>query len=327
MAAVCSPNQRASANAPSPCAFTPCRYTAAVDLLAPVVDGMPRVLCCHRSRLSGKFAPNSLAAVEDCVRNGAPRIEIDVRFLEDDSMLVFHDSILDEETTGHGRVDALDRASARALHYRFDVSSTLCFLDEVVALARGSESLLQVDLKLFRPITPARVALLSDALKPLGDRALIGSQAHWNLRPLARLGHRVALDPTLQWHFDPDRGPDFYPGAMGVYGMWDDSPIAHNRRFGPDGYFETRIDEICGLLPSAEEWMVDIDTIRHMAKLSFNLGAALAGRGISLAAWTLHDLGPEDTSSVLGGLFENGVTTVITDDALTIAGYLGNRQC
>lgn len=293
--------------------------------LAPVVLGQRRVFCCHRATLSGKFAPNSLAAVDECVKANVPRLGIDVRFLSDDAMLIFHDAHLDEETTGKGSVDALDRQSARSVHYLKDVSSTLCFLEDVVDVMRAGDTLLQVDLKLMRPVSPARLTTLAAALEPLKDRVLIGSQAHWNLRGLAKLGFRVALDPTLQWHFDPDRGPEYYPGAMGVYGMWDDSPVAHNRHFSPPEYFECRIDDIVGLLPSAEEWMVDILTIRHMSKLSFNLGEALAARGISLAAWTLHDVGQLETLPVLDGLFENGATTVITDDAPQIAAYLQDR--
>ena len=294
--------------------------------LAPVVLGQRRVLCCRRATLSGRFAPNSLAAVDECVKANVPRLEIDVRFLSDDAMLIFHDSHLDEETTGKGPVDALERQSARSVHYLQDVSSTLCFLEDVVGLMRSGQTLLQVDLKLMRPISHTRLAALAAALEPMKDRVLIGSQAHWNLRGLARLGFRVALDPTLQWNFDPDRGPDYYPGAMGVYGMWDDSPVAHNRHFSPPEYFECRIDDIRGLLPSAEEWMVDILTIRHMSKLSFNLGEALAARGISLAAWTIHDIGETDTLSVFDGLFECGSTTVITDDADRVAGYLESRK-
>lgn len=283
------------------------------------------MLCCHRGALSGKRAPNSLAAIDECVRARAPRMEIDVRFLADDSMLVFHDSVLDEETTGRGRVDDLDRSAVRALHYRSDLSSPLCFLEDVVDLARRGGTLLQVDLKLTRPITRERLSALSGTLKPLGDGVITGSQAHWNLRPLAQRGHRVALDPTMQWRFAPERGTGRRPGSMGVHGMWDDSPAAHNPRFGPRDYFECRIDDIQGLLPAAEEWMVDLRTIRHMSKLSFNLGAALAERKISLAAWTLHDLGREDTLLVLDDLFEAGVETVITDEPLAVAKYLAGR--
>lgn len=291
--------------------------------LVPVVGGQRRVFCCHRASLSGRFAPNSLSAIDECLRAAVPRLEIDVRFLADDAMLIFHDAHFEEDTTGTGPVDALDRSAVRSLRYLKDLSITLCFLEEVVELMGGATTVLQVDLKLMRPMTGARLGALAAALSPMRDRVLIGSQAHWNLRGLAKLGFRVAIDPTLQWHFAPDRGNGFFPDTTGVYGMWDGSPIAHNRRFSPEQYFEARIDDIRGLLPEAEEWMVDIPTIQHMANHSFNLGDALARRGVSLAAWTLHDIGNADTRAVLDGLFASGVTTVITDDAVPVAEYLG----
>ena len=138
----------------------------------------------------------------------------------------------------------------------------------------------------MRPISEQRLKALSAALQPLGKRGLVGSRAHWNLRPLAALGHRVAFDPTMQWHFSPTREHGYYPIKMGVQGMWDDAPIAHNRKFSPRQYFETRTRDILGLLPEAVEWMVDIGTLRHMAGLGFALGDELAARGVELAAWS-----------------------------------------
>ena len=118
--------------------------------------GRKRVICCHRATLSGRFPPNSLAAIAECVEARVPRLEIDVRFLRDDAMLIFHDSLLDHETTGAGRVDALDGEAARALRYRWDGEHGVCSLDEVADVMRGGDTLLQVDLKLMRPISRGR---------------------------------------------------------------------------------------------------------------------------------------------------------------------------
>jgi len=261
--------------------------------------------------------------VDECVRASVPRLEVDVRFLADDAMIVYHGSVLDGETTGTGKVSDLDYASARGIHYLKDLSSPLCSLDDVVALLRPADTILQVDLKLLRPITATRLRNLREALLPLGDRALVGSQAHWNLRPIAEAGFRVGFDPTMQWHFSPERGLGFFPDTMGVYGMWDDAPIAHNRHFTPRQYFETRTADILGLLPGAVEWMVDIGTIRHMAGLGFLLGDELAKRGVELAAWTLHDAGPEQTTKHLLDVCSAGAATIITPDPVAVLRYLG----
>ncbi len=290
--------------------------------LRPVIAGRTRTLCCHSAVFSGKFVANSLAAVDECVQFNVPRLELDVQFLADDAMIICHGSRLEKHTTGTGRISDLDWPRARGIHYLDDLSSALCCLDEVVDLLRPADSVLQVDLKLMRPITDQRLMALSTALRPLGDRVLIGSQAHWNLRRLAELGHRVGFDPTMQWHFSPGRDLGYFPDTMGVYGLWDDAPIAHHRKFSPRQYFETRMLDVLGLMPNASEWMVNIDTIRHMSDLGFLLGDEVAKHGMALAAWTLRDVGPELTMERLSAVCEAGAATIITAEPVTVMSYL-----
>lgn len=289
--------------------------------LAPVIAGKRRSICCHRAMLSGKYPPNSLAAVKECVAAGAPRLEIDVRFLADEAMLVFHDTELAHETTGTGRVNALDAPAARTLRYRADPTHGICFLDDVVQAMRDGETILQVDLKLMRPIVPARVKLLAEVLAPLGDRVLIGSRAQWNLHPFAELGFRVAFDPTLQWNYEPDRQTGGIPARMGVWGLWDDSPLAGVPYATADEYLQARVTDLAYLLPAAVEWMVDIRTLRYLGSLGFPLGCELERRGIQLAVWTIRDAGEDATSSLMRELFSLGATTIIANDALTIGRY------
>lgn len=284
--------------------------------LAPVVFGRRRPFSCHRATLSGRYIPNSLAAVDECVTARVPRFEIDVRFLADDAMLVFHDGRLDRETTGYGRVDALDSAAARRLRYRHDERVGLCFLQEVVDRARGSGCVLQVDLKLMRAITPQRARALEQALAPVRDHVLVGSQAYWNLRRLR--GLPLALDPTLQWHAGGARNGNVSPRSAGLHGMWDDAPLAANPNVTAAEYVASRIEDLRGLLPPAVEWMVDIATIEHLAGLGANPGDELGRWGIALSAWTLRgdETRPAD---LLHRLYRAGVETVITDVPLTAA--------
>lgn len=297
------------------------REASALGLeLAPAVMGARRVFCCHRATLSGAHAPNSLPAVSECVEAAVPRLELDVRFLADDSMLIFHDRLLDHETNARGPVDALDRAAARDVRHR--TGEPLCFIEEVVDILRTGSTLFQVDLKLMRPITNERVQLLLEALAPLGDRVLIGSQAHWNLRPLALAGLPVALDPTLHWHHAPGRtGEGVVPGRLGMHGLWDDAPLAHIRHASAAEYIHARVEDLIGILPAAREWMVDISTLQHIATLGIELPRVLAARGIEVAAWTMRDAGPGPTTEALRRLFAMGVTTVITDHARQLARY------
>lgn len=289
--------------------------------LAPTILGAPRVFCCHRAKLSRTFPPNSLAAIAECVDAGVPRLEIDVRFLADDAMLIFHDATLDAESNGAGPVAAIDTAAASALRYRADPAHPLPFLEDVVDVMRGANTLLQVDLKLMRWMSSERSRRLVQALAPIRDRVLVGSQAHWNLRGLAHAGLPVALDPTLHWHHRPARDvDDATPLRLGLHGLWDDAPLAHIPRVAIRDYFASRLDDLLALLP-ARVWMVDYGTILSMADKGFELGHELAPHGVELAAWTLHDEGREATSALLRRLFELGTTTVITDDAPALASY------
>ncbi len=290
--------------------------------LTVTADGVPRVFCCHMATLSGRFAPNSLPAVEECAAARVPRLEIDVRFLADDSMLVFHDSGLAAATTGSGKVDALSRAEARELRYRGHPDTPLCFLDDVVGVLRGSRTFLQVDLKLMRPISPRRVELLAGALAPLGRDTFVGSQAHWNLRPFDDLGVPVAFDPTLQWHYSARaRGEEMTPARKGLHGLWDDAPLAHIPRITAAEYTSSRIADLVGLLPGAVEWMVDIATLRHLASLGCDLGRELDRYGIALAAWTMRDEGEAKARETLAAVFRLGARTIITDEAPALARY------
>jgi len=250
-----------------------------------------------------------------------PRLEIDVRFLSDDAMLIFHDSELAAETTGSGRAEVLDRQGARRIRYREDEDHAVCFLEDVVEAMRGSGTLLQVDLKLMRPMSAGRLQLLCAALEPVRDQVLIGSQAHWNVWRLAANGFRVAFDPTLQMHYLPGRDPSLFPARVGVHGLWDDSPLAHIRHASAREYLEARIEDLIGLVPTAVEWMVDERTLRYIASLGVSFGKTIADRGIELAAWTLHDEGAETTRPLLEELLNLGAATIIADDAPAIAAY------
>jgi hypothetical protein len=185
----------------------------------------------------------------------------------------------------------------------------------VVARLESTATVLQVDLKLMRPISADRASLLQGALRPLGQQLIVGSQAHWNLRKLDEVP--VAFDPTLQWCYSSTVSVGL-PRMRGVHGMWDDSIIAGSRHFSAAEYVEQRIVDLRGLLPSAVEWMVDIPTIRHVGALGVRLGVRLAEDGCALAAWTLH-ADDSDLEKATRGLFKEGVSTIISDAPEAVA--------
>ena len=289
--------------------------------LAPTIAGKRRVFCCHRATLSGRFIPNSIEAVRECVEARAPRLEIDLWFLRDDAMLIFHDDALDAETTGSGPVEALDRTSARTIRFKQNEGVSSGFLEDVVEAMRGSETILQVDLKQTAPLTPGRVEAMAAALAPIREQVIVGCQAEGNLLPFAERGFRIALDPTLHWHFHPNRPPGLTPATLGVHGLWDDAPVAHDDQLRAEAYIDARIRRLVALAP-VSEWMVDFWTLRHISGLGRDLGVELARHGIELAAWTLKDRGRQRTAPLLHNLFGVGVTTIITDSPAQLASYV-----
>lgn len=278
--------------------------------LSPTLAGRRRVFCCHGATLSGRFPPNSLEAVDECVSAAVPRLEVDVRFMADDSMLIFHDGSLEGSTNGTGKVDALVRGDVREVCHAGGPEFALCFLEDVVDCMRGSSTLLQVDLKLMRPITERRAAALCAALVPMGGHVIVGSQAHWNLRRLADVP--IAFDPTLNWNYEPARSGPGMPRSRGVHGFWDDSPLAGVPYASPEQYIEARVTDLRALLPNAVEWMVDIPTVLRLQELGVQLGERLLADSCSLAAWTLRRGSPA-MAGTLRGLFGAGCETVITD--------------
>ena len=284
--------------------------------LRPVVFGVERTICCHRAGLSGHHIPNSLAAISECVSAGVPRLEIDVRFLADGAIAVFHDRDLEHDTTGSGPIETWKRESLAEVRHKADHQTGIAFLEDVVEVMAGSATLLQVDLKPLSLIPVGQLQELERVLRPMGDGVIVGSQGHWNLRRLA--GVPIAFDPWLQFRHQPGRKSMGGPHTLGFHGMWDDSPVAVSPFFSAAEYVETRIDDLVPLLPRTVEWMVDIPTVLHIGALGVRLGEALARRGISLAAWTLRE-SSGDPDGLMGQLFAVGTTTVITDMPLAAA--------
>jgi glycerophosphoryl diester phosphodiesterase len=289
--------------------------------LTPEVGAARRVLCCHRSLLSGDCGANSLAAVRECVAAGVPRLEIDVRFLADDAVAVFHDETLDRETDGSGPISAHSRESLGSVRYR-GCDEGITYLEDIAAAMRGSGTLLQVDLKPLLPITRAHAEALAHALQPVAGHALVGSAAHWNLRPLAALGLEVAFDPTLHWNAQAREGGDGRdPARRSHHGFWDDSPLAHLQGLSTQDYIVARIADLLALVP-AVEWMVDWRTLFALDEAGCRLGEVLRGHGVALAAWTIKDEGHETTLAKMQRLFALGVETVITDHPRQLGSYL-----
>ena len=271
----------------------------------------PVVLAAHQARLTGRETPNSLLSVAACAASGAARVELDVTFTADGEPVISHER---ELRVGGRRVPA-DEVDSK------DVPA-VPRLWEAVQLLRPTAAVLQVDLKLFRPIRAQEVERLAAVVAPLQPRVIVGSQAHWNLRPLARAGLTVGFDPTLHFRYVPPGAPKAWarglPRKTGVWGFRDDSPLAQEFAASASSYFAARFEDILGLVPQVSELMVDYGTVLRLGELGFALGPALRDRGVALAAWTVRSYEGGTTLHLVHRLAELGVSTVITDVPLLL---------
>ncbi len=87
------------------------------------------------------YAPeNTLAAIEIAIRQGAYRVELDVRHTRDGHIVLMHDETVDRTTDGSGRVADLTLEEVQRLHA--GGTEPVPTLEEVLRIARGRCKLL-----------------------------------------------------------------------------------------------------------------------------------------------------------------------------------------
>ena len=146
------------------------------------------ILALHRGRDKSKSAPeNSLLALREVFKAGYIMAEVDVAGLKDDTLILFHDGVWDEKTTGRGPVAATDYAQASKflLTTKRGVSSErVARFDDVLSYAKG-RLYLEIDFK-----SSADEADVINAIKSAdmqGQVVLIG----YSLKQARRLHRRL----------------------------------------------------------------------------------------------------------------------------------------
>ncbi len=277
------------------------------------IGGGTATLTCHRAVLSGGPRPNSAAAVRECVEARVARLEIDVHSLDGPDYVVSHERRFERETTGSGSVGAATPDEVRALRFLDDPHDRPALLTEIVQLARGSATQLQLDLKDWRPLREARLRALLDVIAPVRERVIVTAGEDWNLRLLARAA------PDLALGFDPGRyiaaggdEPAFLPRAIGAYGYRDDHPMAIGRTEASVEYLRARMEILELQCPASREMFLDYRLILQMLDDGFDAASWLHERGSELDAWTL-DLSDADSVRVMERLVAAGVDRITTN--------------
>jgi glycerophosphoryl diester phosphodiesterase len=281
-----------------------------------VVHGREAQLVCHMAVYSGRRRRNSFAAIRECLEAGAGRIEIDVHSLDGPDYIVFHDRRLAPLTTGEGPIGKASPEQVRAVRFADYPDDRPALLSEIVDMARSFDSELQLDLKDWRPMVPARLRTLSDTIAPIKERVIVSCGQDWNLRLLHR------SDPDLAYGFDPGHYFDhavegqgvFLPRAMGAYGYRDDHPLAFGRTEPVCDYLHERMEMLIGQVPGAREFFLSYRLVSQMLDDGFNVCSWLHERGIDANVWTPDFHGAETLRSI-ERLVDAGVDRITTNTA------------
>ena len=272
----------------------------------------------HRCNWSGTRPENSLSALEECARERALRVEIDVQMLREAEWAVFHDDRLDRKTTANGRVADVTAVELARARFR-GTSERVALLSEALALVANAPfpRTIELDLKAGPPIPWPRVEELARIVQPARGRIVFGSTADWNLRRL------LAVDPALPMSFNPhayiDHGERNGRLPRGAYGYLDAHPLAR-RRFGSvNDYLRDRLGGVMRLVPDAREAHVRLRMFEKMLDDGMADAAEIFhGMNVKLDVWTL-DAGAARWRTRLARVVAAGVDIITTNTAHALA--------
>lgn len=265
----------------------------------------------HQCVWSGECPGNSLQAIQECYRAHVARAEIDLAMLRDEDFLVVHDLNLALATDGQGLADNTKRSQATRLHlaqHGRATSTPVAILSDVVEAiaAEPFPTLLELDLKDWKPWPWPRVEELARLLQPIKDRVTFGGGADWNLRRLQ------CVDPSLRMGFTISDYLDWLPedhevqrveSPRGAYGYLDCHPLARERLGSTADYLRDRLGAILGLVPAARDIHIRLRAVERMLEDGLtDLAEMLHVRGMLLDVWTLNAGSPAWESRLVRAL-------------------------
>ena len=255
--------------------------------------GLQVQLKVHQCVWSGNFPGNSLAAIRECYQAHVARAEIDIAMLADRDFLVVHDVDLATATNGTGLVGDTPLHVAERLHLAHagrDTGEPVVLLSQVVEAiaAEPYPTLLELDLKDWRPWPWRRVEELAGLLAPVKDRITFGGGADWNLRRLHEVDSGLAMGFTITDYLDwlP---PEASTGVRNAYGYLDVHPLGRQRLSPTREYLRDRLGAILSLVPAARDIHVRLHAALQMVRDGLtDLAELLHARGMLLDVWTLN---------------------------------------
>jgi glycerophosphoryl diester phosphodiesterase len=242
--------------------------------------------------------PNSLQAITDSLNAQAAIIEVDITPLKSDDYLLVHDSVLESETSGEGRVNEVVSYEVKSLKIKHRDQITNhppALLSEVVQayLASPNATRLQLDYKAVYPsVDDEPLRRLVRLIEPLGKKVIVSSGADWHLRKLQRLAPWLDIGFDIGFYLDwrdPSwkEEPDNPPFQRGVYGYHDDHILAKSEILPAANYLAERCEQLLCLVPSARIWYVSYHLLMRCLEDGFNMAQWLHEHNVQLDAWTM----------------------------------------
>ncbi len=250
----------------------------------------------HMLRRRKSDAPFQRENLIAALRAGAA-CEVDLTFTADGHALCLHDSTLDRETTGHGRVADATRAEIERLRQRSPTGAVLTsqplFLDEVcatvVSVGVAASALVQLDVKArAQTLNTATCENFARALGHGAD-AFIASAYEWST--VARL---VAAARGLHAGFDPLL---FYPRTLDL---------------DADAY-RAIATRTLATAPGASIYYLEARLILAALERGVNLVREVTVAGARVDAWTIDPEFP-NLHDALQRLLDAGVGQITTND-------------
>jgi glycerophosphoryl diester phosphodiesterase len=282
----------------------------------------------HQCVWSGAFPGNSLGAIEECYREHVARAEIDLALLADEDFLVVHDLDLSHATDGSGYVEQTRRADAARLHLGQSNHRVALFSEAAALVAQQPfPTLLELDLKDWKPWPWRRVEELARLLQPIRDRITFGGGADWNLRRLLHVDPSLRMGFTLTNYLDwvpTGAREDPLPGVRGAYGYLDAHPLARYRYSSTPEYLRDRLTALLRLVPNVCDIHIRLTAVERMLDDGLSdLADLLHDEGMLLDVWTLDADTPHWRERLLRALdFGADVITSNTPRALSRGGVV-----
>lgn len=296
---------------------------------------LPVLLVYHAARGDRGHVPNSIRGLQACLDEGARVIEVDISPLADGEFLLFHDSLMENGTTGSGLVSAHTADQIRGLR----LTQKGVVTDEPVGLLSQALELvarhphaveLQLDLKPYSFLPETVLSRLVAALQPVKDRVRVTSVADWALRRLHAMDAAIPLGFDPLFYLDVSLPDDASgeqsvpPYQVGAYGYRDDHPLAARRWGQTADYLAARAEALWAQAPLGDVWYIRGKLLARALEDGFDWIANLNARGVQVDAWTLDPARPSDVP-LARHLLAAGVDRITTNAPQALAQSLAEH--